>query len=181
MARPVRTFRSMKSNKSRWKYIAVVCPDCSSRREMRSDQYQRNVKSGRPFYCLPCSNQHKVYSKTRRQVFDFEKLDWANNKFTSWNPLYSRWQKMKQRCSPNAGTAARWYYDTGIRVASEWQDYETFRVWSLKNGFKPELELDRIDPYGPYSPKNCRWITHAENCRNRRPRGFSDKFEKVAA
>ena len=88
---------------------------------------------------------------------------------------------MRRRCKPGEKYHSKWYADTGIFVVDEWSEYEPFRVWSLKHGFKPELELDRIDPYGPYSPKNCRWITHAENCRNRRPRGFSDKFAKEAA
>jgi hypothetical protein len=175
-----RAVRGMK-NKSRWKYFTVTCPDCSLRREMRADQYKRNVDSGRPFYCLPCGTHHRESKIKRRDVFDFSKLDWPNNKYTPKNPLYSRWQKMRRRCSPSAGSAARWYYNSGIRVDPVWQEYEPFRVWSLRNGFKPELELDRIDPYGDYSPKNCRWITHAENCRNQRPRGYCQQFAKEAA
>ena len=162
-------------------YVRVSCPDCGESRKMRSDQFKRTTESGRPTYCLPCGNQHKVYSKTRRQVFDFKKLDWPNNKFNPRNPLYSRWQKMRRRCKPGEKYHSRWYADTGIYVVDEWLEYEPFRIWSLKNGFKQELELDRIDPYGPYSPENCRWITHAENCRNCRPRGFADKFAKEAA
>jgi hypothetical protein len=166
---------------ARWRHIQVECPDCGLRRPMRSDQYAKTVKAGRPFYCLPCSQNHKVYPDRARKVFDFSKFDWPNNKFNPRNPLYSRWQKMRRRCSPSAGSAARWYYNAGIKVDPVWQEYEPFRVWALKNGFKPELELDRIDPYGNYSPKNCRWITHAENCRNRRPRGYCQQFAKEAA
>ena len=33
---------------------------------------------------------------------------------------------------------------------------------------KEGLELDRIDVNGNYEPQNCRWITHQENCQNRR-------------
>ena len=166
---------------AKWRHVEVECPDCKVKRPMRIDQWKRNVESGRPFYCLPCSGQHRVYTKKSRQVFDFKKLDWSNNGVNPRNPLYSRWQKMRRRCKPGEKYHSKWYADTGIFVVDEWSEYEPFRVWSLKHGFKPELELDRIDPYGPYSPKNCRWITHAENCRNRRPRGFSDKFAKEAA
>ena len=88
---------------------------------------------------------------------------------------------MQRRCKPGIKYYSRYYANTGIYVATEWLQYEPFRNWALKNGFKPELELDRINPYGPYSPNNCRWVTHAENCRNKRPYGFADKFAKEAA
>lgn len=151
------------------KYNAVSCPECGKNRNMRSDQYDRNVKLNRPFYCLPCGIRNAVRSEKLR-VFDTTKYDWPNNSRNPKNPLYSRWQKMRRRCKKNS-SHARWYADTGIFVCQEWdENYEPFRSWALENGFDETLELDRIDPSGPYSPRNCRWVTHAENCRNRRPR-----------
>lgn len=165
---------------AKWRYVEVECPDCKVKRPMRIDQWKRNVANERPFYCLPCGARHTKPRK-RRQVFDFKKLDWPNNKRNPRNPLYSRWQKMQRRCKPGIKYYSRYYANTGIYVATEWLQYEPFRNWALKNGFKRELELDRINPYGPYSPNNCRWVTHAENCRNKRPYGFADKFAKEAA
>jgi len=153
------------------KYVAVSCPACGMSRNMRHDQHDRNVKNNRPFYCLPCGTANAV-RVTKQRVFDTSKYDWPNNSRSPRNPLYSRWQKMRRRCEKDS-SHAKWYADMGVFVCREWESYETFRVWALENGFHKSLELDRTDPNGPYSPQNCRWITHADNCRNRRPRGLS--------
>ena len=43
---------------------------------------------------------------------------------------------------------------------------DAFLRWSLH--FNENLELDRKDDNGDYCKENCRWVTHQENCRNRR-------------
>lgn len=40
---------------------------------------------------------------------------------------------------------------------------ENFIRWSLANGFKPELEIDRRNNKLGYSPENCQWISGEEN------------------
>jgi hypothetical protein len=88
---------------------------------------------------------------------------------TNW--LYSRWQKMKYRCSHSPT-----YVERGIVVCDAWvNNFEEFRAWSLANGAKKELELDRVDNDRGYCPENCRWVTHKENCRSG---GRSGKFNK---
>lgn len=39
--------------------------------------------------------------------------------------------------------------------------------WSLKNGYKEGLSLDRIDNSKGYSPENCRWIPLKEQNSNK--------------
>ena len=71
---------------------------------------------------------------------------------------------MKARCK-------RWptYLEKNITVCDEWtDDYVFFKNWAEANGADPALELDRIDNYGNYEPTNCRWITHQQNCANRK-------------
>jgi hypothetical protein len=46
--------------------------------------------------------------------------------------------------------------------------------WSLENGYKENLTIDRINNDGNYEPSNCRWITMKEQCTNRRKRGFEN-------
>ncbi|GHH57586.1 hypothetical protein [Lentzea cavernae] len=59
------------------------------------------------------------------------------------------------------------YGGRGITVCDRWRRFEAFAE-DMGATFKPELELDRIDVNGNYRPSNCRWITHAEQQRNKR-------------
>lgn len=79
--------------------------------------------------------------------------------------LHNRWKAMRQRCkNPNAQNY-KWYGGKGIQVDPEWDDYVIFRQWAIDNGWREDLELDRIDSNDDYKPSNCEFITHAENIR----------------
>lgn len=85
--------------------------------------------------------------------------------------LYSVWKGIKKRCHNEKEKCYEYYGGRGIKVCNEWDiDFRTFYDWALTNGYKKELEIDRIDNNGNYEPKNCHFVTHAENCRNRRKR-----------
>lgn len=81
-------------------------------------------------------------------------------------PLYRSWSAMKHRCNPkgkrkqNAHWAGR-----GIRVCAEWLTFPAFEKWSLENGYRVGLSLDRINVDGNYEPANCQWITRSENSK----------------
>jgi len=38
--------------------------------------------------------------------------------------------------------------------------------WAVSNGYSDELQIDRIDGDGNYTPDNCRWVTPRENRLN---------------
>lgn len=81
--------------------------------------------------------------------------------------IYMKWRYMIKRCSGKNQKYSRYYYDKGIKVCKEWSNsengFDNFYNWSINNGFKEGLSLDRIDPNDNYCPNNCRWITLIEN------------------
>lgn len=79
--------------------------------------------------------------------------------------LFRAWAGMKQRC--NRDENSKWYKLKGITVCDEWRNgFMAFYNWSLANGWRSGLELDRKDGNKEYSPDNCRWISHKENVLN---------------
>ncbi len=82
--------------------------------------------------------------------------------------IYKKWSHMLSRCNNPKDISYKNYGGRGIKVCKEWFDYENFAKWSIENGYSENLELDRINTNGDYSPDNCRYITRLENSRNKR-------------
>lgn len=88
---------------------------------------------------------------------------------THKNRLYHAWSEMRRRCNGHC-TNHQYYGDKGISYCSEWEDFDVFADWAIKNGYQPGLEIDRIDSDMNYTPDNCRWVSHKKNSRNRKAR-----------
>lgn len=82
-------------------------------------------------------------------------------------PLCKAWRSIKYRTSENY-FERHLYFDKGITVCEEWvNSWESFKNWSLSNGYKEGLQIDRIDNSKGYYPENCRWVTCKINVNNR--------------
>ena len=97
--------------------------------------------------------------------------------------LYRVWRAMKTRCNNPNRKEYKYYGGRGITICDEWNNYETFREWALKNGYDENAEwgvytLDRIDSNGNYEPSNCRWISIEEQQRNKNKRGYLNDIKK---
>lgn len=88
--------------------------------------------------------------------------------------IYRHWIGMKQRCRADypVDSVRKNYYERGITVCPEWQNFEVFYSWAIKNGYDDSLTLDRINNDIGYEPTNCRWVNATIQARNRRSNFF---------
>ena len=83
--------------------------------------------------------------------------------------LRTRFKSIKQRCYDLGYQNYHYYGGRGITVCQEWlDDPGSFIDWALTSGWRRDLQIDRIDNDGPYSPDNCRWVTPSVQNRNKR-------------
>jgi hypothetical protein len=82
--------------------------------------------------------------------------------------LYKIWAGILSRTTTDSATNSYRYKGRGIVVDRDsWPDFVAFREWALASGYRDDLEIDRIDNDGNYTPTNCHWVTHKENTNNR--------------
>ncbi len=90
------------------------------------------------------------------------------------SPTYICWRAMWNRCSNKSYWAYNRYGGRGISVDPRWKDFSAFLEDMGER--PPNKELDRIDNNAGYSKNNCRWVGHADNCRNR---GYDTETKKL--
>lgn len=81
--------------------------------------------------------------------------------------IYNIWCSMIARCYNTKNVAFKSYGGRGILTSKRWLKFENFY---LDMGERPDKKhtLDRRDNNRGYSKSNCRWVTYAQNNRNRR-------------
>lgn len=83
--------------------------------------------------------------------------------------LSRRFSSMKTRCYNKNNPAYKNYGGRGIKICDEWlNDKNKFIEWSLVNGFRKELTIDRKDNNGNYEPNNCWWVDRKTQNNNKR-------------
>lgn len=86
------------------------------------------------------------------------------------HPLYGTWAAMINRCTNPNCDGYKDYGGRGIKVCDEWLNSPANFIINMGKKPSSEHSLDRINNDGNYCPENCRWATHEQQTRNRRPR-----------
>lgn len=111
---------------------------------------------------------HRFRNKTVRSCGCFRK-EKVKTHGKSDTRLYSIWCNMKNRCYNKNSEVYKDYGHRSILICKEWKySFEAFYTWSINNGYKNTLEIDRIDNNKGYYPDNCRWVTKNTQAYNKR-------------
>ena len=138
------------NSKQRKRYGIYKCPSCLNERKYESYR----MKDRTNHVCVSCftidKNKKHGHSRTR---------------------LYRIHSGIKQRCLNEKNPAYKHYGERGILICKEWLvSFESFRKWSLENGYSDNLTIDRINTNGNYEPENCRWADKSTQSQNTRIR-----------
>lgn len=139
--------------------------------------------SGRKSYWVcecTCGNKHVVRSDSLKsgnvqscgclkKEQDKMNLTKHHRHLESHTRLHDTWLGIKARVSCSGNPSYPNYGGRGIAMCSEWfNSYGAFRDWALKNGYSPDLTIERVNNDGDYEPNNCTWIKAEEQAINRR-------------
>lgn len=85
--------------------------------------------------------------------------------------IFKIWVGIRKRCTNKNCKAYSYYGGRGISVCERWNDFNNF-YQDMKDDYKDDLTLDRIDSNGNYEPSNCRWVSVKHQNSNRRTNVF---------
>ncbi len=126
------------------RYAIFKCKECNNNFKTRVT----GITTGKTKSC-GCLPKHKTHGLTNTR-------------------LYETFQGMKSRCYKKGRKDQKHYYDKNIKICKEWLDNsEIFFKWALRNGYKDNLTIERIDGLKDYSPDNCKFESYHIQATNK--------------
>lgn len=94
--------------------------------------------------------------------------------------LYTIYNNMKQRCYNSNNFDYKYYGGKGIKICNEWlNSFVSFYNWSINNGYKDNLTIERKDINKDYCPTNCTWFTRKEQMQNTTRNNYYEAFNET--
>lgn len=129
-------------------YFVVKC-DCGNTKEIRANYVKKKAIS-----CGCKTNELKAKGATKHGM--------------SGTRLYGIHEGMIARCYNENNCRYSRYGGRGISMCDNWRnDFMNFYNWSMSNGYKDDLTIERIDINGNYEPNNCKWIPPEDQHKNK--------------
>ncbi len=135
----------------------VQC-ECSTKKSV----FGMDLIAGRTVSC-GCRRDELSAQRAREMTKHGQASNWNGKKPSR---EYNAWASMWSRCTNKKSRGFQHYGGKGVKVASRWKLFENFLadMGSCPAGF----ELERKNPAGDYSSRNCIWIPSALQARNKR-------------
>lgn len=168
------------------------CPKCKQIKCLDEFSKAKNQKDGLQCWCKQCAKeyqnqyyqehepQYQQYRQTHKseeqQYYQTHKAEFFKHqkqcRKTIRGCLRYTFTDMLKRCSNPKRKDYKYYGGRGVQVKfTSFDDFYDYVVNELKTDPRG-LSIDRIDNDGHYEKGNIRFVTHKENCRNRRKRVY---------
>ena len=137
------------------RFVKAIC-DCGTIKEIRKE----TIASGVTVSCGCYGRQQRLKSTIKHHM---------SKSSPTPSPLYTVWDSIIQRCTNPNNSGFRLYGGRGINICYEWRkDFFKFFQWAISHGYEKGKQIDRINNELGYESNNCRWVTTAEQARNKR-------------
>lgn len=167
-----------------------ICTKCKKEKEIKEFCKNSQAKDNLSCYCKNCMSERikiwrdnnkdkiKIYrdnnkekQKQYRKKYCDKNKEKANNRSKNWYKNQSSWEKTLRgivgRCKYKSNSSYKYYGEKGIKCLITKEDLKT--LWFRDKAYeliKPSI--DRKNPDGDYTFKNCRFIEMFDNLSRKR-------------